>query len=64
MGQRKSRRTEKVLVYLEPPIYTAFLMAYEKYMDELSQSEYIRKLVISDLKSKGLLTDSILAEIA
>jgi len=52
-------RSEKVVSRLEPLIHRAMIQS----LGNQTQSDYIRSLVIADLKYKGLLTDSMLAEL-
>jgi hypothetical protein len=54
------RRDNKLLVYLEPILRTAVTQVVNK--TDQSHSEYIRGLVIADLKERGLLTDRMIAE--
>lgn len=54
----RQRKTEFVSTRLEKIID----IALDRAIGDGSKSEYLRALVIKDLKGKGLLTDSMLAE--
>lgn len=58
----RQSRSQKVVMYLEPVIHTAFKKAYDADPSVDTQSEYLRNLVIQDLKGKGLLTDKMIAD--
>lgn len=59
MSGRETRST-KVSIYLEPTIDTAM----KRVVPSTSTvSDYIRKLIVSDLLERGLLTEKMLADI-
>lgn len=58
MAQRK--RSASAITYIEPFL----LQIVDKFCqkNDTSRSDYIRKLLISNMKESGLLTDSMIAE--
>lgn len=60
MTTKTEARSEVVAVYLEPTIRTALLKAVPGTQ---SESMYVRKLIINDLVSRGLLTHEMLVEV-
>lgn len=56
------RRSKDLQVNLEPIIHKSVIDLSAKL--GLSASSYLRKLVLEDLQERGLLTDSMLAEMA
>lgn len=66
MRSRQSR-SERTIVYLEPVVQSALERRIEAHRqsagnDNVSTSEYVRSLIINDLRTSGLLTDTMLAE--
>lgn len=55
------RKTEAIMVLLEPDLRTILQRAIDKH--GMSASSYFRRLAIEDLKREGLLTDEILVKI-
>lgn len=55
------KRTEQLVARVEPIIRNALDQHLTK--TGVSASDYIRKLVIDDLRKKGVLPDSLLAEL-
>lgn len=55
-------KTESVMVNLEPTIYQPFSMLIAT--EGLSASAFCRRLIIKELKERGLITDSHLASMA
>jgi len=56
------RREIQVMVSMEMTVSQALQVAIQK--DEISASSYLRSLLIEDLQKRGLLTDSMLAQMA
>ena len=50
------------MVSMEMTVSQALQVAIQK--DEISASSYLRSLLIEDLQKRGLLTDSMLAQMA
>ena len=61
----RQRRSERVVVYIEPIINTALLrfvnLSSGTEGDE-SVSNYVRSLIVNDLQSHGVLTDRMIVE--
>jgi hypothetical protein len=57
---QRQRREHKVLAYLEPIVHAAMTRLVEQH--GISYSEYIHKLVVNDLKDRGLLTEKMITE--
>lgn len=53
-------RIERVNIRLEPTIRTAMNKAFQAGE---SESSYVRRLIIEDLRTKGLLSDATLASL-
>jgi hypothetical protein len=53
-------RSDRIVVYLEPFLASATTRLCDR--EKRSYSEYIRSLVIKDLKERQLLTDAMIAE--
>jgi hypothetical protein len=56
-----AKREKDMQVNLEPAIHRAVIDLTRQLGD--SQSNYIRKLIINDLRDRGLLTDNMLADL-
>ncbi len=59
------RRTEKLLAYIEPILHTAVMNLMSKNFElggKASHSEYVRNLIVEDLKRRNLLTDKMISE--
>lgn len=54
-------RSERLVSRVEPKIFTAIQITTHAL--QVSMSDYLRNLAIKDLKERGLLTDSMLAEL-
>lgn len=65
--RNKQSRSERTIVYLEPVVQSALDRRIDTHRQvtgysNISTSEYVRSLIIDDLRKTGLLTDTILAE--
>lgn len=56
----KKSRSERVTSRVEPLIFTAINVVLEAY--NISQSDYVRSVIIEDLKRRHLITETMLAE--
>lgn len=56
------RRSQQLVARVEPVIHKALINAL--HVLGKSQSDYIRGLIVTDLKNQGFLTDEMLARIA
>ena len=60
--QMAERRSVNQLVSIEPTVFQALQLAMAN--ESLTASSYMRRLLIQDLKEKGLLTTEMLANMA
>ncbi len=62
MAQILSGRTSQLKTYIEPLLAGLFTSCADQV--NLGVSDYIRTLVIEELRTKGVLTDKLLADLA
>ena len=61
MKKMAERRSESMMVTVEPTLRKIMDLALEK--DNIAISSYFRKLLIADLRQRGLLNDTMLLKI-
>lgn len=56
----RTQQGDKIITYMEEFLGTAARRYCEQ--EKITYSQYIRRLIIEDLRKKGLLTDKMIAE--